>query len=131
MSYFLILAAVGSTFLGPRTELSGEEAIELGLVLTAKNLEYEIQEAPAPIFFQLDTTQFSACEVRDIGLDVNDESGDLIFGSEISSVTENLYAFRLEREYIHSTDMAIACDSGPDVLDHVYLLKLGALFRAI
>jgi len=132
MSYLLIIAAAGATFLsGPRSELSGEEAVNMGINLIARNFEYELMDEPAPIFLQLDLSQFQACEILDVGIDVKNESGAIFFGAEISSMNGSVYAFRLEREYLSSTDLAIACDSGPDVLNHVYLFKLGELLLAI
>ena len=128
MSYLLILAAVGATFLSsPRTTLNSEQAAELGIEVKAANFDYEFMDAPAPIFVQVDLSRFEACEVWGVGIDVWNASGELIFGTTINSLNKEIYPFRLERGYLNTTDMTIGCDSGPDVLSHVYLFKLGDL----
>lgn len=131
MSYFTILAAAGATFLsGPRTTLNAEQAAELGIEVKAVNFDYEYMDAPAPIFIQVDLSRFAACEVKGVGIDVWNSSEELIFGTTITSFNGDIYPFRLERGYLNTTDMAIGCDSGPDVLDHVYLFSLGDFIQA-
>ena len=130
MSLLLIMAAAGATFIaGTHTNLSAEEARDLGIELLARNFEYELMDEPSPLFFRLDLSSFDVCKIRDVGIDVQDSSGTNIFGTTISRFNGPIYTFRLDRRYLNSTDMAIACDDGPDVLDRVYLFKLWDLLQ--
>lgn len=129
MGNFLVLAAAGATILSAyHTKLSTEEALSLGVEVVAHNLEYELIPAPSPIFLQVHLDQFQDCEVRDVDLDVKNSSGNVLFGTTISEFN-GIYPFRLDREFIAFTDVAIACDLGPDRLPHVYIFNLGELVQ--
>lgn len=131
MSYLLILAAAGATYIGsPRTTLDAQEAMDLGIAVSAHNFEYEIMDAPAPLFVTLELSGFKACQVRGVGIDVFDPDGNLVYGSSISNQNGTTYPFRLKREYLQHTKMAIVCHSGPQTLDYVYLFDLGGLVQA-
>lgn len=131
MSYLLILAAAGATYIGnPRTTLDAQEAIDLGIVASAHNFEYEIMDEPSPLFVNLELSGFTACQVSHVGIEVMDTSGNTVYGSSVAANRGSSYSFRLEREYLDSTTMAVVCHSGPDALDYVYLFELGNLVKA-
>lgn len=130
MNYLLILAAVGATYISnPRTTLSGEEAIDLGIELVAHNFEYEVMDQPSPLFVRLELSGFNACQVRDVGIDVLNAAGTLVYGSLITKSNGQVYAFRLEREYLDYTKMAIRCESGSNSLDYVYMFEIKDLIQ--
>ena len=130
MSYLLILAAAGATYIGnPRTTLDAREALDLGIAVSAHNFEYEIMDAPAPLFVTLELSSFTACQVRSVGIDVLDTNGNTMYGSSIANQNGTTYHFRLERTYLEYSKMAIACHSGPQTLDYVYLFDLGELIQ--
>lgn len=130
MGYILILAA-GATFLtGPKTDLTAVEASDLGIEIVARNFDYELMDEPAPLFLQLQLSGFTACQVRSVDIDALNESGTLVYGSSIAKAIGQVYAFRLDREYLDFTQMAISCDSSPTVNNHVYLFNLGELVQA-
>ena len=131
MSIALALAAAGATYLAnPRTTLDAQEAIDLGIVASAHNFDYEIMDEPSPLFITLQLSGFSACQINAVGIDVLDAEGVVVFGSHISPSNGTTYSFRLDREYLDSTRMAIVCHSGPTVLDYVYLVELNNLITA-
>ena len=131
MSLVLAIAAAGATYIGnPRRTLDAQESIDLGIVASAHNFNYEILDEPSPLFVTVELSGFTACQINDIGIDVLDEAGTIVYGSSIAPRNGTTYSFRLEREYLNSTRMAIGCHSGPTVLDYVYLFDLGALIQA-
>ena len=131
MSILLILAAAGATYISnPRTTLDAQEAIDLGIVISAHNFDYEVMDAPAPLFLTLELSNFKACQIRDVGIDVKDENGNVQYGSSIANQNGTTYPFRLERRFLEFSEMAIVCHSGPQTLDYVYLFDLGELVHA-
>ncbi len=125
MWHILILATAGATFIsGPQTHLTAADALDLGIELIARNFEYEIMDAPAPVFLTLNLDRFQACEVRGVELNIKNSLGEEIFGTGIS-ISNGVYPFRLHREFLYTTEILIGCDSGPDIFDHVYFMNLG------
>lgn len=113
----------------PRIRLDSESANELGILIKVENLNYELMDNPSPLFIQLDLTAFGACKVRDVGMDVRDAAGTLIFGTGISSFLGARYPFRLDRQYVKTTVVFIACDEGPDIQSRIYQFTLGNLVQ--
>lgn len=131
MSYFLILAAVGATFLpSSMTNLEAEEVAGFGIEIEARNFNRELTVNPGPLFFEVDLSQFTACTVRGLGITVRDEADVEIFGATISDFGDSKYPFRLAQEHLSAATIAVACDSAPDKLSEVYLFKLGDVVQA-
>ena len=129
MSVGLIAATASANIDVPRTELDAERANDLGINLIVQNFNYEYMDEPSPLFFKLDLTTFEACQVRDVGMDVWDSAGTLVFGTGISSFFGPIYPFRLGREYLDTTRIGVVCDEGPDDFSHVYQFTLGDLVQ--
>lgn len=131
MSFLLILATAGATYIAhPRTTLDAQEIIDLGIVASAHNFEYELQDAPSPLFVNLELSGFTACQIKGVEINVIDEVGTTMFGSLIAANRGNTYTFRMEREYLNSTRLVIICNAVPTQLEHAYRLKLGDIIKA-
>ena len=129
LSAILVSGTVVATTEGPRITLDNKTANELGIFLETRNFSYELLDAPSPLFFELDLTTFEACEVRDVGMNVRDASGILVFGTGISHSSNAHYPFRLGREYLKTTIIGISCEDEPDVLSRMYQFILGDLVQ--
>lgn len=130
MSYLLILAAAGAAYIAnPRTTLDAQEAADLGIAISAHNFNYEVMDAPAPLFITLELSGFTACQIKDVGIEAKDADGVTQYGSSIANQNGTTYSFRLERSYLEYSDMAIMCYSGPQTLNYVYLFNLGELVQ--
>ena len=129
LSATLLPGTVIATTEGPRITLDSKTANELGIFLETGNFSYELLDAPSPLFFELDLSAFGACKVRDVGIDVRDSAGTLVFSTGISHSSNAHYPFRLGREYLKTTMIGIACDDGPDVLSRLYQFTLGNLVQ--
>lgn len=131
MKILLIIAAAGVTYMtGPRTTLDAQEVGNLGIRIDVQNYNRELTVEPGPLFFRIDLSAFTTCKVRDLELNTTDLSGRTIFGATISSYNGFIYPFRLAEEHVDYSTIGIACDSGPDVLDHVYFFELGDVVNA-
>ena len=114
---------------GPRADIGTKEASDLGIELRVGNFSSGFMDESSPLFLTIDLTTFDACKVRGVGIDVWSSSGTLVFGSAISSLSGRNYPFRVDRKYLDTTRVAVACDDGPDVLSRVYSFNLGDLVQ--
>lgn len=131
MSHIPIFAAMGATFLPSfMTNLDAQEVANLGIEVEARNFDRELTPEYGPLFFEIDLSQFEACTVKGLEIVVRDEEDVEIFGAAIAKFGDNSYPFRLAQEHLAAATIAVACDSGPDELDQVYLFKLGEVVRA-
>lgn len=131
MSYILVFAAMGTTYLPSFfTNLDAQEVANLGIEIEAKNFNRELTLDIGPLFFEIDLSQFRACTVKGLEIGVRDEADVEIFGVTIADFGGSTYPFRLAQEYLSTATIAVACDSGPDKLDQVYLFKLEDVVQA-
>ena len=124
MSILLILAMAGATYIGGlQNQLQPSEAEELGIEISAINLEKEFQHPYALFSFEVDLSEFSACDLRNVGVQILDDAGQVVF---VSSISEEFgtYHFLLLADYLDTANLSVTCDAGPDALDPSYVIRL-------
>ena len=124
MSIFLAFAAAGATFIGGlETQLSATEADDLRITISAVNAEKEF-EHPYPLFyFEMDLSQFYACNLRAVWINISNDRREHVFGATIEE-DFGKYRFQILEEMMHNATLGITCDAGPNAMDPSYTIKL-------
>ena len=83
MSLLIFMTAAGAAFLaGPETTLQPEDLAPLGIELSVTDMEREHLH-PYPLFlFEIALDGFTECDSPAANLDVFNEQGQLLFGSQ-------------------------------------------------
>ena len=131
MKILLIVAAAGATWLGGlRTPLLPSEAEELGIMVTATNLEDEHYHPYPQYSFQVELNEFAACRLRGVWISVSNDNDQLLFSSRIQEEFGR-YNFQLLEDFLATATLGITCDAGPDALDPGYTIELGAYSTSV
>lgn len=124
MSILLILAMAGATYIGGlQNQLQPSEAEDLGIEISVVNLEKEHRH-PYPLFlFEVDLSEFDACHLRGVIVQIFNDAGQVVFSSGVSEEF-SIYHFQLLGDYLDTADLLVSCDAGPDALDPSYVIRL-------
>ncbi len=130
MSILLVLATAGATYIGGlQTPLQLSEAEELGIQITATDLEAEVQH-PHPLFlFRIDLENFHACDAAAVGIHFSNQDGELIFAASLSEALGS-YHFQILEQYLNTATLTVTCDAGPEALDSSYTINLRGYSQA-
>lgn len=107
-----------------RTYLTGSEIADFGVVLSGHLMQYDNAVLPFPTYYTLDVSEAKDCDVVAIGIEVQNASGATGFGTTISGGENEVYAFRLAQEYISTSSLAVRCDTGPNIIDKIYIFDI-------
>ncbi len=129
MSILLAVAAAGITYISdPEIELTPSEAVDIGIQVSAVDLEAEYLH-PYPLFLvNVNLSNFDLCAVRDVTIEFGDALGQLVFASSLGARSSE-YTFQLQGRYMDLAKLAVQCESGPDDQGMRYLIEPDAFVR--
>ena len=82
--------SAGATYLsGPMTGLSGDKAGGPGINIEVLNFYRELTVTPGTLFFGVDLSQFRSWTSQNLGIDVQNKAGGMVFGAAAGSLSGN------------------------------------------